>query len=47
MAQCNYIVAICMEFSMHYFSYIDVYLACEGTTSDDTPILNVSEWEGS
>ena len=45
MGQFNALVTIGMAFSIHYFSYIDVYLDFEGAISDDTPIFNVSEWK--
>ena len=40
------IVARGMVVNVHNFSWVDSYLDCGCTISDDTPIFNVSGWKG-
>ena len=46
MGQLNAFFARGINFSTHYFSWVDAYVACGCSKADDNPLLNDSGWKG-
>ena len=45
MYQCDALVSIGIAVYVHEFEWVYAYLYCGCTTSDDTPLFNVSGWK--